>query len=228
MKMRQVRDLETVPVSLRRAWLHQPRLQAHVRVAHLAVELGLGDEGGDGVDDQHVDRAGAHQRLRRSPAPARRSPAGRPAGCRYPRRASWRRPGSSACSASTNAARPPAFCASAMICSVMVVLPEDSGPKISITRPRGTPPTPSAASKEIEPVEMTAIGTIASFDPRRMIEPLPNCFSRDARAASIALLRSSATAVFSSVEGSRGILAPKWDWAKKKRNNFVGGILWMM
>ena len=29
-----------------------------------------------------------------------------------------------------------------MICSASVVLPDDSGPKISITRPRGTPPMP--------------------------------------------------------------------------------------
>ena len=40
---------------------HEAGLQAHVRVAHLAVELGLGDEGGDGVDDEHVDGAGADQ-----------------------------------------------------------------------------------------------------------------------------------------------------------------------
>src|ERR1700748_349553 len=79
-----------------------------------------------------------------------------------------------------------------MICSVMVVLPEDSGPKISITRPRGTPPTPSAASKEIEPVEITEMGTIASLLPRRMIEPLPNCFSICANARSMARERSSA------------------------------------
>ena len=39
------------------------------------------------------------------------------------------------------------------------------------------PPTPSAASSEIEPVEITATGTMASFDPSRRIEPLPNCFS---------------------------------------------------
>jgi hypothetical protein len=39
------------------------------------------------------------------------------------------------------------------------------------------PPTPSAASNEIAPVEITAIGTMASFDPSRMMEPLPNCFS---------------------------------------------------
>jgi hypothetical protein len=34
-----------------------------VGVAHFAVELGLGDEGGNGVDDQHVDGAGADQGL---------------------------------------------------------------------------------------------------------------------------------------------------------------------
>ena len=32
-------------------------------VAHFAVELGLGDEGGDGVDDQDVDGAGTDQSL---------------------------------------------------------------------------------------------------------------------------------------------------------------------
>ena len=40
---------------------HQACLQAHVGVAHLAVELGLGDQGGDRVDDQDVDGAGADQ-----------------------------------------------------------------------------------------------------------------------------------------------------------------------
>ena len=49
---------------------------------------------------------------------------------------------------------PPTFCASATTCSAMVVLPEDSGPKISEMRPRGNPPTPSAASTEMEPVEI--------------------------------------------------------------------------
>ena len=65
---------------------------------------------------------------------------------------------SSACSASMNAASPPAFCASAMTCSESVVLPDDSGPKISTMRPRGTPPTPRAASTPIEPVEIALIG----------------------------------------------------------------------
>ena len=40
---------------------HEPRLQAHVRVAHLAVELGLGNQRGDGIDDQHINGAGADQ-----------------------------------------------------------------------------------------------------------------------------------------------------------------------
>src|SRR5215813_1604393 len=89
---------------------------------------------------------------------------------------------------------PPAFCASAMIWRVMVVLPLDSGPKISMTRPRGTPPTPSAASNEIDPVEMTEIGTTASLVPSFMMEPFPNCFSICEMAVSTARFLS----VFSS------------------------------
>ena len=42
---------------------HEAGLQAHLRVAHLALELGAGDEGGHRVDDQHVDRAGADEDL---------------------------------------------------------------------------------------------------------------------------------------------------------------------
>src|SRR6201994_3904395 len=110
-----------------------------------------------------------------------------------------------------------------MICSVMVVLPEDSGPKISITRPRGTPPTPSAASNEMEPVEITEIGTMASFAPSRMIDPLPNCFSSCESAVSMALLRSSATAVnllychaSCSGWGSKASLAPEPVHGKRK------------
>src|ERR1700691_6646880 len=78
----------------------------------------------------------------------------------------------------------------------MVVLPEYSGQNTATTRPRGKPPTPSAASNEIAPVEITEIGTIASFDPNRMIEPLPNCFSICETANSIALPRSSAMGVW--------------------------------
>jgi hypothetical protein len=55
-------------------------------------------------------------------------------------------------------------------------LPDDSGPKISTMRPRGTPPTPSARSSESDPVEIAATGICVS-SPMRMIAPLPNAFS---------------------------------------------------
>src|SRR5579884_2254602 len=73
----------------------------------------------------------------------------------------------------------------------MVVLPLDSGPEISTTLPRGMPPTPRAASKESAPVGITSTGTRASLEPRRMMEPLPNCFSIWTRVRSMALLRSA-------------------------------------
>src|SRR5712692_11956654 len=87
------------------------------------------------------------------------------------------------------AAVPPTFCASAITCKARVVLPEDSGPKISTTRPRGKPPTPKALSREIEPLEMIDTGTTA-FDPSRRMVPLPNCFSIWTSARSIVRRRS--------------------------------------
>ena len=80
--------------------------------------------------------------------------------------------GSSACSTSINAARPPRFCACAMTVNVSVVLPDDSGPKTSTTRPRGNPPTPNARSMRMLPVEMTSMSTILS-SPRRIMAPSP-------------------------------------------------------
>ena len=111
---------------------------------------------------------------------------------------------------------PPVFCASAITCSAIVVFPDDSGPKISTTRPRGNPPTPNAASNEMHPVGITEMGTIASFDPSRMIEPLPNCFSICDNASSIALPRSSAmNAPQKSVETERIIYT---DHGEEKAN----------
>ncbi len=62
--------------------------------------------------------------------------------------------GSRACSASMNAATPFSFWAWAATVKARVVLPLDSGPKISTMRPRGMPLPPSARSSESEPVEM--------------------------------------------------------------------------
>ncbi len=81
--------------------------------------------------------------------------------------------GSSACSASINAHRPPNFCACAITESARVVFPDDSGPNISIIRPLGSPPTPNATSKEKEPVGIVST-CIAVCSPSFMIAPSPN------------------------------------------------------
>ena len=60
-----------------------------------------------------------------------------------------------------------------MTCWQTVVLPDDSGPKISVIRPRGMPPTPSARSSAIEPVGITSIRLMIDADPSFMIEPSP-------------------------------------------------------
>jgi hypothetical protein len=39
---------------------HQTSLQAHLRLAHIAVNLGLGYKGRDRVDDDDIERATAH------------------------------------------------------------------------------------------------------------------------------------------------------------------------
>ena len=54
----------------------------------------------------------------------------------------------------------------------MVDLPDDSGPKISTTLPRGRPPTPRARSTASDPVEMASTFMVP-FSPIFMIEPLP-------------------------------------------------------
>ncbi len=68
---------------------------------------------------------------------------------------------------------PPLFCALAIACRVSVVLPDDSGPKISTTRPRGMPPIPKAISRAIDPVGITSIG-VAVRSLIFITEPLPN------------------------------------------------------
>src|SRR3954447_23655984 len=64
-----------------------------------------------------------------------------------------------------------------MTCSASVVLPELSGPYISMTRPLGRPPMPSAMSSPREPVEITSMSDAASREPSFMIEPLPKARS---------------------------------------------------
>src|SRR5688572_133490 len=56
----------------------------------------------------------------------------------------------------------------------------------------------------IEPVEIEAIGPMVLRWPRRMIDPLPNCFSIWPTAMSMALVRS--------FRSSRGMRAPLGGW----------------
>src|SRR3954451_19056636 len=78
-----------------------------------------------------------------------------------------------------------------------VVLPEDSGPKISTMRPRGTPPMPSARSRDSAPVGIALTFTWAPSSPMRMTVPLPNwrsiCVSAPCRAASRAFAAFSSS-----------------------------------
>jgi hypothetical protein len=49
------------PGELAQRLAHEAGLQADVAVAHLALDLGAGDKGGDGVDDDDVHGAGADE-----------------------------------------------------------------------------------------------------------------------------------------------------------------------
>ena len=54
-----------------------------------------------------------------------------------------------------------------------MLLPDDSEPKISVTRPLGMPPMPNATSREIEPVEMHSISVPIPKSPSRITAPWP-------------------------------------------------------
>ena len=63
MKMRHVFDFDDHAGELAQRLRHQPRLQAHLRFAHLAFDFRTRHERGDRVDDDHVDAVGADQDL---------------------------------------------------------------------------------------------------------------------------------------------------------------------
>ena len=63
MKMTMQLVLLIAPASLRSAWRHQAGVEAHKAVAHLALDLRARHQRGHGVHHDHVDRAGAHERL---------------------------------------------------------------------------------------------------------------------------------------------------------------------
>ena len=92
---------------------------------------------------------------------------------------------------------------------LLVSQPDDSGPKISTTRPRGSPPIPSARSSASAPVGIASIPTWPR-SPSFMIEPLPNCLSIWLSAISSALSRSTVnpSLVRSSALGEGRVLGP--------------------
>ena len=61
MKMAVVPDRLRDPESFLQGLAHQPGLKPHVRVAHLTLDLSARHEGGDGVDDDDVEGAGADE-----------------------------------------------------------------------------------------------------------------------------------------------------------------------
>ena len=63
MKITMVLDLEIEAGQLAQRLAHQPRLQTRQRIAHLAFEFGLRHQRRNRIDHQHVDPAGAHQRV---------------------------------------------------------------------------------------------------------------------------------------------------------------------
>src|SRR5207247_332458 len=117
---------------------------------------------------------------------------------------------SSACSASMYAAAPPWRWAFATTCSASVVLPLDSGPKISVTRPRGMPPIPIAASRLIAPVGMISTRTRGESAPIRMMAPLPQVFSFCVMARLRAFLRSSESCG-TSLSAAMSVLDMGWE-----------------
>jgi len=132
--------LRYAPGELPQAFAHEARLKADVRGAHLAIEFGLGDERGDRIDHDDIHRVAAHEEFsdlkRLLPAvglgdqqvfelDAER----------------LRVSGIEGVFGIDDAAVPPDCCALAMVWRHRVVLPDDSGPKTSMMRPLGKPPT---------------------------------------------------------------------------------------
>ena len=63
MKIAEVSNCESVPGELAHRLRHQPRLQADVGVAHLALDLGAWHERRHRVDHDEVERARAHEHV---------------------------------------------------------------------------------------------------------------------------------------------------------------------
>jgi hypothetical protein len=83
------------------------------------------------------------------------------------------------------------------MCWHSVVFPDDSGPKISVTRPRGTPPTPSARSSASDPVGIVSTARCVA-SPSLITAPSPYCLMMSLMALSNTAARSRSVSPVSS------------------------------
>ena len=167
---------------------HEPGLDAHEAVAHLALDLGARHERGDRVDDDAVDAARADERL----GDLERLLAGVGLADEELVDVDAAGPGVARIEGVLDVDEGGDAAARLGLGEDVLAdggLARRLGPKISVIRPRGMPPTPSARSSAIEPVGIVS-STCRSPEPSFMIEPRPNCFSMSRGAASTALPRS--------------------------------------
>jgi len=166
MKNQAVRDLETVPVSLRSACDMRRACSPHVAVAHFSIEFSLGDERRPPSPPPSTSMAvRAHQCCQRFPAllaivglQTSKLLTSTPSflaigGIERMLGIDERGP----CSSLLRLGKSP--------CKAMVVLRMTLGRRFRRRGPRGTPRTPSAASNEIAPVEITEMGNNGFLRP---------------------------------------------------------------
>ncbi len=153
---------------------HQPGLQADVRIAHFAVQFLLRNQGGDGVDDDDVDGVALDEHF--GDVHGLFAAAGLADQQRFEIDAQFFGPGGVEGMFGIDEGGDAAGrCARATTCRASVVLPLDSGPKISMMRPLGRPTPPRARSSDRLPVGMPWIWRAATSPaPSGMMEPSPN------------------------------------------------------
>ncbi len=167
---------------------HQSGLETHVRVAHLALDLGARHEGRHGVDDDQVEGAGADehvhdlQRLLAGVRLGQDEVVGVDAeglGVLGVERVLGVHEGDGA--AGLLRVGHGVQGQGRLAGGLRAVDLDDAAAR--------QPPTPRAMSRAVDPVEMTSMGSFG-LSPRRMTAPLPNCRSICASAASRAFSRS--------------------------------------
>src|SRR5690349_6069147 len=209
MKTTEVRERLIAPASLRSAWLMR---RAWRPGSESPISPSISALGTSAATESTTTTSTAPERTRISVISSPCSPV---SGCDTSR-LSMSTPSflaystSSACSASMYAAAPPCRCACATMCSASVVLPLDSGPKISVTRPRGIPPMPIAASRLIAPVGITSTRTRGASAPIRMMAPLPHVFSICV-IARLSALRRSSVSLGASFSAAMSVLDMGWE-----------------